>query len=369
MVNSGLRGRHMSEYRFVFGALRSETIVQEIDLQGTYMDLALNTGGRFDGTFQLDQTGKDNQTLMDATEPGRTFVAVERNGLPIWVGFVWSRTYQSQSKTCQLFAQSFEKYPEYQLVQSAFVDTDEQLVLFRDLWTSMQSVPGRDVNVIVPSGTLPTLQIKAVDVVPGDFKFYGEVMSSLADASDGFDWYVGVNKVGNQYTKTLRFGYPTLGTLDPSALVFDYPGAILNYYATESMSIAGTNVFTVGSGEGSSMIFHESTQTTMIAQGFPRWDYVVSRKDIGSQSLIDGIGTQEGVRRKPPMLTLKLSFKGEESPEFGSFGLGDACTTQIQDARFPNRKFTGRIVKWELNPQSSENVEEYNILFEGDEEG
>lgn len=360
----------MTDYRYIFGSLRDEKILASIPLQGTYMDLELNVGGRFDGTFSLDRTGYDNATVLNATIPGRSFVAVERNSFPVWIGFVWSRTYQSQAKTVQLYAQSFEKYPVYQLVRSQFSQTGEQITLFYALWAHMQAVAGRGINVNAPSAVPPTIVSRTIDVFATDYKYYSEVMSSFADASDGFDWTIGVNKTGNRYIKTLRVGYPTLGITDPSLITFDYPGSLLNYYATESMVDAGTHIFTVGAGEGSSMLTKEVAHTDLVDAGFARWDIVVPRKDIDDPIRLEGYGIQEGRNRRAPRLTLKPTLKADQVPVFGSFSLGDACTVAIQDARFPTgKRFQGRIVKWALNPQSSENTEEYTLIFDGDEEG
>ena len=360
----------MTDYKYIFGSLRDEHIIAEIPLYGVYLDLELNAGGRFDGTFNLDQLGKDNQTLVDATIPGRTFVAVEREGIPVWIGFVWSRVYQSQSKSCQLYAQSFENYPQYQLVRETIISTAEQLLLFRNMWTSMQSVSGRNMNIFVPTESLTTVISKTLDVVTTDLKYYGFLMYSMSDAVDGFDWYIAVNKTGNTYNKILKYGYPTVGSTDPSLVTFEYPGSILNYYATETMSTAATNVFTIGAGEGSSMLTYESEQDAMIEQGFARWDLVSSRKDISDQLLLNTVGATEGAKRKPPMMVVKPTLKANLEPTFGSFGLGDACNVTIDDPRFPNGfTFNGRIVKWILQPSSSEHTEEFNLLFEGDEEG
>lgn len=357
------------DYRYIFGTLGTERVIAEIPLFGTYMEMELNVGGRFDGTFNLDQTGKRNEDLIAATIPGQCWVVVERNGIPIWGGFVWSRTYQSQSKTCQIFAQHFQQYPLYELIRTDFIriNTDQQRVLL-DMWVHMQQVQGRNINVNQPSSYPTSVLTKNIDVSSTDFKFYGEVMSSIADAVDGFDWTVDITKSGSNYIKTLRVGYPTLGNPDPSRLIFEYPGSILNYYATESMPGSGTNVFTLGAGEGDTMLFYENVQQLMIDTGFPRWDVIVSRKDIGSPTLLESVGQQEGAIRKPPMLILKPSLKANKIPEFGSFGLGDACTLVINDARFPNTlNFQTRIVKWTLSPQSADNTDEFNLIFAGDE--
>lgn len=368
-------GVQLTSYRYVFGTLRDEKIIAEIPLYGTYMDLELNAGGRFDGNFSLDMTGYDNQVLLDATIPGRCFVVVERDDKPIWGGFVWSRTFQSQSKNVQIYAQSFENYPQYQLVRSSFSrSSDEQLDIFHELWTHMQAVDGRDINIIAELNAHEVVVRKTVEVLASDYKFYYEIMSSLSDASDGFDWIIDIFKDGPSYRKVLRTGYPTLGTPDPSNLIIEYPGAILNYYATESMSVSGTNVFTLGSGEGSAMVFKQTTQTQLVNLGFPRWDYVSSHKDVEKQALIDTIANKEKVARKPPMMVIKPTIKAGRpdvvTPDFSSFGLGDACRLVIRDSRFPSGfNFDTRIIKWALKPQQNESTEEYTLLFQGDEEG
>jgi hypothetical protein len=357
------------DYNYVFGTLGTERVIAEIPLFGTYMELELNVGGRFDGTFNLDQTGKRNEDLIAATIPGQCWVIVERNGIPIWGGFVWSRTYQSQSKTVQIFAQHFQQYPLYQLIRDDFVrlGIDQQRILL-DLWVHMQQVQGRNININQPSLIPVATLTKNVDIKAIDFKYYGEVMSSIADSIDGFDWTIDITKSGSNYIKTLRTGYPTLGNPDPSRLIFEYPGSILNYYATESMPGSGTNVFTLGAGEGDTMIIYENIQQLMLDTGFPRWDVTISRKDISNDALLVSVGQQEGAIRKPPMLILKPTLKANMIPEFGSFGLGDACTIKIDDSRFPNKlNFPTRIVKWTLNPQSSDNSDEFNLIFAGDE--
>ena len=359
----------MTDYRYIFGSLRTEEIIAEIPLYGTYMDLELNVGGRFDGSFSLDMTGISNRTLLDATIPGRCFVICERNGIPIWGGFVWSRTYQSQSKDVQLYAQSFEYYPRYQLIRSDLTQTDEQLTLFKNLWTHMQSVNGRNLNINVPTVTFATVITKQIEVATTDFKFYDEVMSSIADSEDGFDWTIDITKSDNYYIKTLRMGYPALGSLDPQGLTFDYPGSILNYYATEGMTDAGTNVYTLGAGEGSGMIFTQVIHQDLIDAGSPRWDVIASRKDISDPFTLDSFATIEAKIRRPPMLVIKPSMKSNRQPEFGSFGLGDACNLNIRDPRFPEGFiFPTRIAKWTLQPQSASNTDEFTVLFAGDED-
>lgn len=359
----------MTDYRYIFGTLRTEQVIEEIACYGVIMNMEINTGGDFQGTFQLDQTGKDNDTLLSACVPGRTWIAVERNGIPIWHGYIWSRVYSAQSKSVQLFAQSFENYPKKRLIRTDLTYTgSDQRNIFRDLWAQMQAPTGGNANVNLPP-FFSTLVPRDLSVLATDFKFYDNVMSSLADAVDGFDWYISVTKDGINYRKDLQIGYPALGTGEsPGMTVFEFPGNVTQYYLTEPMADAGTHVYIIGAGEGSDMLVGSYVNNDAIAGGSLIWDADVSRKDITSQALLDAIAMQEGQVRNPPMSVIKLQVKANLPPEFGGYNLGDACRIVIKDPRNPNNGFSAikRLLKWELTPQSSNDTEEASLVFEGD---
>lgn len=361
----------MTNYRYVFSSLRNEQVIEEIPLYGVFMDMELNVGGQFNGTFNLDQTGKMNSALLDATLPGKTFVTVERNDIVVWAGIVWSRVYQSQSKSMQLFAQSFESYPQYQIIENDLAYVDDTRNIFIQLWSNMQSTAARNLNIEVPPLFSPPASSNFVEVRAIDYKFYSEIMDSLADAADGFDWYIGVSKDSQYYRKKLVVGNPNLG-VGPSdyMTVFEYPGSIINYYCTESMAESATDLFLFGSGEGSSIFSNRVENTTMLNQGWPRYDKDVSFKDISvnSNTFIE-LSAQEAVNRTPPMQVLKVTVKSNKDPVFGSWNLGDTVKVVIKDARFPDGfQQNTRIVKWELRPQSSDNSEEASLIFQGDQD-
>lgn len=359
----------MTDYRYIFGTLRTEQIVEEIPLYGVVMNMTINRGGDFQGTFQLDQTGKNNADLLAACIPGRTWVACERNGKAIWHGFIWSRVYSAQSKSVQLFAQSFENYPKKRIIHSdlTYVAT-EQRNIFRDLWNKMQTPIGGNLNINVPVA-FPTVVTKDLEVKASEFKAYDNVMSSISDGVDGFDWYIQVTKDGINYRKDLLIGYPTLGTgISDGMNVFEYPGNITQYYFTEPMADAGTDIYLICAGEGSDMIVGTAFDTAAIDSGSPIWEESISRKDINNQAIADSMAHQELAARKTPMAVAKIFVKANLTPEFGSYNLGDTCRIVIKDPRFPGFGFNGnkRLLKWELTPQSSSSTEEAQLVFEGD---
>lgn len=359
----------MADYRYIFGTLLTENVIEEIPMYGTYMTMEMNTGGQFQGTFQLDQTGKSNEALIAATIPGRTWVACERNNVCIWHGFIWSRVYSAQSKSLQLFAMSFENYPKKRIIEQdlSYVGTDPRNI-FRNLWSTMQAATNSNMNINIPSA-FTTATSMGLDVLATEYRYFDEVMSELSDGENGFDWYIGVAKDGANYKKSLLIGQPLLGSIEsPTMVTFEYPGNITQYYMTEFMSDAGTDIKIIGGGEGSSMNVGTYQNTLMYSQGWPRWDVDITRKDITSSTTLTAFAAQQAIVRMPPMNVIKLTVNGNIAPiEFGTFNLGDACKIVIKDPRNPNT-FSGskRLLKWELTPPSSQNVEEAQLTFEGD---
>jgi hypothetical protein len=343
------------------------------------MDLELNTGGRLDGTIHLDQTGLRNQDVIDATIPGYSFVIAERNAKVIWGGYVWSRTYQSQSKDLQLFCQSFEYYPDHQIIENDItIGPDHPVNCFLSLWTNMQhSDEGRNLSIsnpIVPYalGDDPIFSfIGNVQVLSSDKKLYGEAMHELSDSSFGFDWYIQCDRVGSDYLRRLVVGYPRLGeTATDNSLVFEYPGDILNYYQVESGGDAATTAFAIGAGDGSKLVLGKAVSDLVALRGWPRWDYIASYKDVQDPSRIQLLAEQELATRKAPKIVIKATMKGELVPEFGAWGLGDSVRVVIKDARNPRGfDFAARIAKWTLSPPTGDQVESYDLVFVGDDNG
>lgn len=365
-----------TKYRYVFVTLLGEQTIEEIDCFGVYFSRQLGEQGSFTASFGFDQTGKNNTDLVAATTPGYCYVVVERNDVPIWWGVLWSRTYQSQAKECQISALGFECYPQKQRMESDYSATGSNVALFCGLWTDMQnSSVGRNININVP--TLVAGPTKTITSLATDQNMYGDLMGQLSDAADGFDWTIDCQRQSNgTYQKSLRVGYPSLGVQpdSPDLVTFEYPGSILNYYMTESMSDAGTNVRVLGSGEGSGMPVTDVQQTTMLTvEGWPRWDVNVSYKDVSDPGLINQLAIQAAINNKPPMLTAKITVKGDQDPVLGSYNIGDACQLIMTDARNPSPggsvagiSIPSVIIGYEVHPASSDGVEEINIILPGD---
>lgn len=361
----------MTSVTYTFGDLLTGAVIEEIALQGVSMTKGFGQAD-FRAAFQLDQTGKDNRDLLAATEEGRCYVVCERNDQPVWGGIVWTRTYQSQAKVFQLYCRGFEHYPDRRYVfgdtTPVFQNLDtEQRNIFLNLWIHMQATPGTP-QVTLPSA-FPTVLTKSATVL-GNYEYttYRREMDLIADGLDGFDWTIDIARVGGAYTRTLRIGYPTLGSSVATPLDFDYPGQILNYWQNGSMAETGTHVYGLGAGEGSTMLTQEVIHTDLLASGFPRYDIDVSLKDVNDAATLTSLTLQAARNVKAGVPVFTVEVKGDQEPEFGSYGLGDAVRLNFRDPRHINhvdRVFPTRMVGWEYYPASDDHVEFARLTFEG----
>lgn len=419
------------QYRYLFGNWQTARVDAEISLYGVYIVGKLNDIGYMQGSFQLDQedkTNKDNQLLTDVTEPYRNFIVVLRDEVPIWGGYITSRTYQSQSKSIQLYAKAYEGYFDDRIIPKSELDNTATIYEDFDQGTAFyfgtasfrfdrthagplfplsfnpedSNVPfGEEVIEGIPYSGPITGVLKDWIVYRTDYKTYRQMVDELANSDDGFDWRIvprlevgqSVIQSGSglppqdpvpgplpgptydpapaiEVHKYVLFGYPSLSTGDDgSATVFEYPGNILNYWRTDNLAGAGTNILGIGSGQGVDMFVSENIDLSLvdIRGGYFPKDVVVPMKQISDQVILDARTAQEAVKRRPPKVTYKVDVRPDSSPEFGTWDLGSAATLIIQDAMHPNGVSVPVLVnEYALRPGSSEGgAEEISVGFAG----
>lgn len=413
-------------YQYMFGNWQTARVDTTISLFGVYIVGKLNDVGYMQGSFQLDQFSKTqitNAELLDATTPFRNFILVVRDNVPIWGGYITSRTYQSQSKSIQLYAKAYEGYPDERIVPLAEYNHTgdpndsyitptggkDQGFIFKDLIGVFESdetpagplfplhfdaadsnVPFEDVGF--PEGPI-TGVTRSVEVYRTDYKTHRQIIDEIANGDNGFDWrivprflsaasgmthaatgsnfstYEGLTE-GIEVHKYVKFGYPTLDAgVSGDAFVFEYPGNILNYYRTDNLAGSGTTVIGVGAGQGPDMIRKEVADQSIIdVRGgyFPK-DVVVPLKHIDSQGILDSRTMQEAAKRKPPKITYKVSVRPDKSPVFGTYDLGSAATLIIRDAMHPEGISVRVVVnEYALRPPSQDGAEQIDIGFVGE---
>lgn len=361
-------------YRAYTADLLTGALKEELPLYGLYMNRTLNEAGNFTGTFKLGSHRHIDTDLLNGTTPGRTAIYFERNGLLIWGGIIWSRTYAAESKTCQITAQTFESYFDHVVMESHFIMQNvEQSTIFTNLINALQAQAANNIG-LTGMGSFPVTGVIRTVLTPSyEYHFAQSIVDQFVGVDGGLEYTIDVVASGTPDVpnKLVRVGYPTLG--DPVAtsdLYFDFPGSLSNYWWPESATRGATKVAAIGHGSGQTTMRATAVDGNMIAAGWPAFWQVNTYSNIADVDGISAKARADLIRLRMPYSRPTLELKSDIGAGFSGWNkLGSALTAHIEDSRFPDGfTVTSRMLGWELSPADSGSTEQVKFVIEGKED-
>jgi hypothetical protein len=97
------------DYRYFVVDLVSNTLLAEVPFVGVSYSRSLRESGTFSGSIPITEDTY-NLSLYENTLPGTRALFVTRNGVTVWGGIIWSRTYDIVSKNLEVSASEFTSY-------------------------------------------------------------------------------------------------------------------------------------------------------------------------------------------------------------------------------------------------------------------
>lgn len=364
----------MAKYRYIFADLLTDAVTVELPLYGTFFTRRICKVGEFNGSIGLNTEGISNSDVINGTIPGRTAIYIERNDQLVWGGIIWSRTWQEQSKSFQYYGQTFDSY----LYKSDIRDSldyslgYDQRNIISDLFLRSQLYPYRNIRIGAPLN-YPTTSDSIIRT-PAFYWYdgwtFGKALEHMADFEDGPDFYVDVayDPFGD-FSRRLIVDNRVGASLDTTQLVFDYPGAIKNYWYPESSSKGATTVVGIGAGEGSKSMRTSLTNMTYLREGWPDLVDFYTDKDVSVLSTLQSKVSRQLMSESLPVVNPTWEIFSDRSPEFGTYNLGDYAKIQVQSDRFPGGlEVSTRVIGWDVKPTQSSGAEEVKIITAGEED-
>jgi hypothetical protein len=106
-------------YKYYTVDLVSNELIGEIPLEDVSYEKALKQAGAFDGKITVsDQT--ENLNLYNVTMPGRTALFVVRDGVCVWGGIIWSRSYDLVGRSLTVSASEFTSYLSKRVIWKSY---------------------------------------------------------------------------------------------------------------------------------------------------------------------------------------------------------------------------------------------------------
>jgi hypothetical protein len=334
-------------YRFLLANLLTNQVTAELDLTGVSFTQQLNSAGSLSASLLLSGT-PDPASALSATIPGRSAIYVDRNGVIVWGGIIWHRTYNSANQHIQLTASEFESYFDRRRITqiTPFFNADP-LVVARQLVSNAQSVPYGNIGVTVGNETSTMTPIARV-YSPYEQKTVLSALQDLAKAgttasgaSSGFDFAITCSYDGSgNIVKTLKLGWPRLGTAYSSSSttvpVFEFPaGNVVEYEYPEDGSLVANTMYATGAGSNEGKLIYSASDTTKFASGWPLLESSVSYSDVNDANLIQQLAAGQVAAVSYPPVVLKVVANPSTDPVFGSYTVGDDARIRIVDSRFP----------------------------------
>jgi hypothetical protein len=362
----------MAVYHYLFQEILTGQILGEMPVNGVSFDRQLNRAGNMQGSVNLDNDLIPNDDILAMTEKGRNAIYVYRDDLIVWGGIIWTRTYQSQGKSLQFTAQSFESYAYRRIYRpsSARRYNEAQSSIICKFWDLIQlhdnAALGVDFDIALPPGDV----VRQINVFPWTMRSFGDIIEQdMTDQQDGVDYYIDVFEDEGLPAKRLNLGYPRLGApISKTNLVLDYPGNILNYYWTENASETNLRYYATGDGDESAMLVGTAIDDARLANNYLITDATNSYQGVTSQATINAHALSDLRNGNISKVKHQFTLKAEEDPPLGQYSLGDDARVIIEDTRFPTGiDFQVRVVGWSVTPSSAEATEEVSLILEGDE--
>ena len=329
----------MTTYRYLFCDLLTNNIIAELPLTGVSFTQQLNSAGSLSGSLLL--TGLSAQyNVANATIPAKCGLYVDRDGVLVWGGVIWGRSYASDSQHLNIQAREFESYWERRRITSTqgFTNQD-QLFVARQLVNTAQAVPSGNIGVTVGTET-SGVNISRV-FYSYELKSLYSALTDLSKSQNGFDFNIQVAyDGGGNPTKTLVLSYPMSGTRysasNQYAPFFELPaGNIVSYEYPEDGSITANTIYVAGAGSNEGKQILTATDATKLAAGWPLLEDSANFSDITDTTLLGNLASAQVAAVSYPPTTMKIVAPPFVDPVLGSYKIGDDARVRIVDERFP----------------------------------
>jgi hypothetical protein len=327
-------------YRYLFADLLTNQIIAELPLTGVSFGSQLNQPGTFQGHVLLSGINTVGFNVANATIPAKCAIYVDRDGVLVWGGVIWNRSYQSASQVLSINAREFESYFERRRIISdqAFNNVD-QLSIAQNLISAAQGVPYGNIGVQVGVETSGVLISRVY--YEYEKKTYYSALQDLSRAENGFDFNIDVAYDGSGApTKTLTLGYPRIGTVysatDPSALLFEFPaGNVVEYDYPEDGSLAANTIYALGAGSNEGKLEATYQDTTFLTSGWPLLEEQSNYSDVTDANYLAELAQGQAAAVAYPPTVIRVVVPAYVDPVYGSYAIGDDARLRITDERFP----------------------------------
>lgn len=350
-------------YTYLACDLLTDEVLAELPLQQVTYETLLSGIGTLRAVLPINA-----ETLpldpIGATVGGRTALYVDRDGVIVWGGIIW--TLQPAPGGVAIQAAEFLSYYQRRYItqtlstvpanvaNSAYVPDGQRLYPDQKflMWSLFRYAAaggtGSDIGV-------DTYYLTGIgDGVTRERTYFGyerpeiyDTMLQLSQVDNGFDFGIetGWNPILNNEPPTryrrARTWYPQRGrTAADSGLTFSRGGpaaSITAYDWPEDYTALSTRVHALGDGEGEARLTAIASQGDLLASGWPLLESVETYPGVTQAATLRGHAAADLLTRSGAAVAPWFDVAADADPQFGSYGVGDeALFSLAPEPRWPS---------------------------------
>lgn len=356
-------------YSYVVHDLLTNNPLGELPLSGVEFSQRLNDSGSLRGSFQVQPRTFSQRVVKDPydlTMPARRCIYAYRDERPVWGGIIWTRKYDSSSRSVQIGCGDWWSYfdhrkvlpllsfpvnPQFDVAELAVTYTGvEQNQLARNLVTLAQSHTGGNLGIV--ADTSASLINKDRTYRGYELSSVGDMLRQLSGVLDGPDMIfdTGGPDTTGRPIRQFRQGEPYLGQ-QGSPWVWEFGSNLKSYTWPSDGSRFVTRQFSTGEGSVEGTIIAVSEDTSRYAMGYPLVEAESSYTTVSDSAVLQQHADADQYSARLPVVLPELTVRGDMSPLIGEWGIGDDATVQIEDDFAPTGiNTTLRIVGASITP-------------------
>ncbi|WP_406735346.1 hypothetical protein OG508_28035 [Streptomyces sp. NBC_01108] len=336
-------------YTYLFCDLMTDTVIAELPLSDVTYSTELNGIGTLRATIPYtDETAPLDPEA--ASQPGRTALYVDRDGVIVWGGIIWTRQ-PNGARSKEIQAAEFLSYYQHRYVKTT-LSTDTSAILNtayvpsgQRLYTDQKYIAWSLLTYAnAQTGGNPKINVDALTApahgITRNVSYFGferpeiyKSLTELASADDGFDfgievgWTSAANNQAPTRYRRVKTWYPHRGrTANESGLVFVKGGqgaSILSYDWPEDGTASATEVSALGAGTGEAKVTAVVRDADRLASGWPLLETVTTYDGVIEQAQLNGLANAELTARGQAQVQPVFEVSADTDPAFGSYSVGD----------------------------------------------
>lgn len=377
-------------YTYLACDLRTDTVLAELPLSGVQYSVELNGAGTLRAFLPIN-----GETLpigpYAATQPGRTVVYVDRDGVIMGAYILWTR--EATDGGINIAGSELISYLGRRLITTTLSTDITQITntayvpdgqrLYADqrflIWSLCRwafAQAGGDIGIdINPLSADGATGVTRTVTYPGwELHNLLDAIGDLASADSGFDYGIevgytpGANGLPPARYRRARVWYPQRG-VDTSVSGLSFykggsAGSILDYDWPEDGTALATAEAATGAGSGAATLTSYQTNPDLIAAGYPLLEGATAYQSITDQATLDSLAQAAVDASGSASTAPTFTVAADADPLLGTYGLGDSAMFSIDpDIRFPSG-YSGelRIVSIAVTAQSGPEVAQLSCV-------